>query len=76
MSLYTEFINTKFVTTLFKKLIDVREKRKQEINEVAKIFGDPEELLSTILWLCDDRSAFVTGIVVPVDGGFSAFAGV
>jgi NAD(P)-dependent dehydrogenase (short-subunit alcohol dehydrogenase family) len=39
-------------------------------------FGRPEELLSTILWLCDDRSSFVTGIVVPVDGGFSAFSGV
>lgn len=39
-------------------------------------FGKPEELLSTLLWLCDDRSAFVTGIVVPVDGGFSAFSGV
>lgn len=39
-------------------------------------FGKPEELLSTILWLCDDRSSFVTGIIVPVDGGFSAFSGV
>lgn len=41
-----------------------------------KRFGEPEELISTLLWLCDDRSAFVTGIVVPVDGGFSAFSGV
>lgn len=41
-----------------------------------KRFGEPEELLSTLLWLCDDKSAFVTGIIVPVDGGFSAFAGV
>jgi len=39
-------------------------------------FGKPEELVSTILWLCDDRSSFITGIVVPVDGGFSAFSGV
>ena len=39
-------------------------------------FGKPEELISTLLWLCDDKSAFVTGIVVPVDGGFSAFSGV
>ena len=39
-------------------------------------FGRPEELQSTLLWLCDDRSAFVNGIVVPVDGGFSAFCGV
>jgi NAD(P)-dependent dehydrogenase (short-subunit alcohol dehydrogenase family) len=41
-----------------------------------KRFGHPEELISTILWLCDDRSSFVTGIVVPVDGGFGAFSGV
>lgn len=41
-----------------------------------KRFGKPEELVSTILWLCDDRSSFVNGIVVPVDGGFSAFNGV
>ena len=39
-------------------------------------FGKPEELVSTLLWLCDDRSSFVNGIVVPVDGGFSAFCGV
>ena len=42
----------------------------------AKRFGEPEELISTLLWLCDDRSSFVNGIVVPVDGGFSAFSGV
>lgn len=42
----------------------------------AKRFGKPEELISTLLWLCDDKSAFVNGIVVPVDGGFSAFSGV
>ncbi len=41
-----------------------------------KRFGDPEDLVSTLLWLCDDRSSFVTGIIVPVDGGFSAFSGV
>jgi NAD(P)-dependent dehydrogenase (short-subunit alcohol dehydrogenase family) len=40
-------------------------------------FGEPEELIGTLLWLLDsDLSGFVTGIVVPVDGGFSAFAGV
>ena len=39
-------------------------------------FGEPEELMSTLLWLCDPASAFVNGIVVPVDGGFSAFCGV
>jgi NAD(P)-dependent dehydrogenase (short-subunit alcohol dehydrogenase family) len=39
-------------------------------------FGQPEDLLGTLLWLLSPASSFVTGIVVPVDGGFSAFAGV
>jgi NAD(P)-dependent dehydrogenase (short-subunit alcohol dehydrogenase family) len=39
-------------------------------------FGDPEDLLGTVLWLLSPASAFVTGIVVPIDGGFSAFSGV
>src|SRR5579859_2038398 len=39
-------------------------------------FGAPEDLISTLLWLVSPASAFVTGIVVPVDGGFSAFGGV
>ena len=38
--------------------------------------GEPEELVSTVVWLCSDHSRFVTGITVPVDGGFSAFSGV
>jgi NAD(P)-dependent dehydrogenase (short-subunit alcohol dehydrogenase family) len=39
-------------------------------------FGKPEELVGTLLWMASDASKFVTGIVVPVDGGFSAFSGV
>ncbi len=40
-------------------------------------FGEPEELLGTLLWLVDnDASGFVTGVVVPVDGGFAAYSGV
>ena len=39
-------------------------------------FGKPEDLLGTVFWLMSPASAFVTGIVVPVDGGFSAFSGV
>lgn len=39
-------------------------------------FGDPQDLLGTVLWLLSPASAFVTGVVVPVDGGFSAFSGV
>jgi NAD(P)-dependent dehydrogenase (short-subunit alcohol dehydrogenase family) len=39
-------------------------------------FGTPEDLVGTLLWLASPASAFVTGIVVPVDGGFAAFGGV
>ena len=39
-------------------------------------FGQPEDLFGTVMWLLSPASAFVTGIVVPIDGGFSAFSGV
>lgn len=39
-------------------------------------FGQADELNGTLIWLCSDASKFVSGIVVPVDGGFSAFTGV
>lgn len=40
-------------------------------------FGEPSELLGTLMFLVDEKAAsFVTGIVVPVDGGFSAYSGV
>lgn len=40
-------------------------------------FGKPEDLLGTLLWLADEQmSGFVTGITVPVDGGFMAYSGV
>jgi NAD(P)-dependent dehydrogenase (short-subunit alcohol dehydrogenase family) len=39
-------------------------------------FGDPSDLASTVTWLCGPGARFVTGVVVPVDGGFSAFSGV
>jgi NAD(P)-dependent dehydrogenase (short-subunit alcohol dehydrogenase family) len=42
-----------------------------------KRFGQPEDLLGTLLWLVDESySGFVTGITVPVDGGFMAYSGV
>lgn len=41
-----------------------------------KRFGKPEELQGVANWLAGDQSSFVTGIVVPVDGGFGAFSGV
>lgn len=39
-------------------------------------FGEPSDLIGTIVWLASDAAQFVTGIIVPIDGGFSAFAGV
>ncbi|MEX0821667.1 MAG: SDR family oxidoreductase, partial [Rhodothermales bacterium] len=39
-------------------------------------FGKAEELVGTLVWLSSEASSFVSGIVVPVDGGFSAFSGV
>ena len=39
-------------------------------------FGNSEDLLGTVLWLISPASAFVTGIVAPIDGGFSAYSGV
>jgi NAD(P)-dependent dehydrogenase (short-subunit alcohol dehydrogenase family) len=39
-------------------------------------FGEPGELISTLVWLCGPGASFVNGVVVPVDGGFSIFSGV
>ncbi|MCD6289776.1 MAG: SDR family oxidoreductase [Anaerolineae bacterium] len=39
-------------------------------------FGDPADLLGAVMWLLTPASSFVTGVVVPIDGGFAAFSGV
>jgi NAD(P)-dependent dehydrogenase (short-subunit alcohol dehydrogenase family) len=39
-------------------------------------FGNPEELIGTVLWLASNASKFITGAIIPVDGGFSAYSGV
>lgn len=39
-------------------------------------FGDPPEVVGAALWLFSDQASFVTGAIVPIDGGFSAFCGV
>jgi NAD(P)-dependent dehydrogenase (short-subunit alcohol dehydrogenase family) len=41
-----------------------------------KRFGEPEELIGTILWLASDASQFVTGAIIPIDGGFNVSSGV
>ncbi len=42
----------------------------------ANRYGDPADLLGALLWLVSDAAAFVSGTIIPVDGGFSAFGGV
>lgn len=39
-------------------------------------FGSPEDLIGAVLWLVSPASAFVTGVVIPIDGGFAAYSGV
>lgn len=41
-----------------------------------KRFGNPEDLIGACIWLASDASSFVTGTIIPVDGGFNAFSGV
>ena len=45
-------------------------------NTPQQKFGNPEDLLGAMFWLLSPAAQFVTGIVVPIDGGFSAFSGV
>ena len=53
-------------------------KRGQQIIDQTPMnrYGTPEDLVGTTLWLCGDGSKFVTGVVVPIDGGFAAYSGV
>lgn len=54
-----------------KNFID-KDRRKKIISHTPmRRFGHPSELVSTIIWLSSDRSTFVTGAEIPVDGGFS-----
>jgi NAD(P)-dependent dehydrogenase (short-subunit alcohol dehydrogenase family) len=53
-------------------------KRGQQIIDHTPMgrFGKPEDLFGVIIWLLSPSAAFVSGIVVPIDGGFSAYSGV
>ncbi len=53
-------------------------KRGQQIIDQTPMsrYGKPEDLIGTTLWLCGEGSKFVTGVVVPIDGGFAAYSGV
>jgi NAD(P)-dependent dehydrogenase (short-subunit alcohol dehydrogenase family) len=39
-------------------------------------FGEPEEVVGAVVWLCGRGARFVNGAVIPIDGGFNAFSGV
>ena len=45
-------------------------------NTPMKRFGEPDELIGAVIWLASPAASFVTGIVVPIDGGFNAYSGV
>jgi NAD(P)-dependent dehydrogenase (short-subunit alcohol dehydrogenase family) len=73
-----------FLLTNQNKFLLVDEKTGQPTARSLKIlnstpmerYGTPEELTGTLLYLVSDLSKFVTGVVIPVDGGFSAYSGV
>jgi NAD(P)-dependent dehydrogenase (short-subunit alcohol dehydrogenase family) len=52
-------------------------KKKESIGQFTGLepvgrFGLPEEIANAVIWLCSDEASFVTGIAMPVDGGFVA----
>ncbi len=56
---------------------ELTERGKKIINNTPMDrFGEPDDLIGTLLYLVSDDSKFVTGVVIPVDGGFSAYSGV
>jgi NAD(P)-dependent dehydrogenase (short-subunit alcohol dehydrogenase family) len=72
-----------FITNQNRKLLldentgSLTERGQKIINHTPmNRFGDPDDLVGTLVWLASDASRFVTGIVVPVDGGFMAYKGV
>lgn len=72
------FVTSQNRTLLFDEQSNPTPRTDKILNATPmKRFGEPSELLGTLRFLADDRaSGFVTGIVIPVDGGFSAYSGV
>jgi NAD(P)-dependent dehydrogenase (short-subunit alcohol dehydrogenase family) len=71
-----------FITNQNERLLTTEEgeytprAKKIIANTPMRRFGVPEDLVGTVIWLCSDASKYVTGVVVPVDGGFNAYGGV
>lgn len=56
---------------------DLKKRGRQIIDHTPMgKFGNPDDLVGTLIWLASSASKFVTGITVPVDGGFSVYSGV
>jgi NAD(P)-dependent dehydrogenase (short-subunit alcohol dehydrogenase family) len=55
-----------------------RTKRGQKIIDSTPMgrYGKPEELIGAAIFLCSDAASFITGVVLPIDGGFNAYSGV
>ncbi len=71
------FISKQNKTLLLKRNGNLTDRGTTIISQTPmRRFGKPEELNGVVEWICSDAASFVTGIVVPIDGGFSAFSGV
>lgn len=72
------FFLTEQNRTLLTKADGSLTQRGQQIIDQTPMgrYGVPEDLVSTTMYLCDDASSFVTGVVIPIDGGFAAYSGV
>ena len=56
---------------------NMTERGKQILKHVpAARYGEPREIVGAALWLVSEHASFVTGAVIPVDGGYTAFSGV
>lgn len=63
------FTNTPLVDKLLDSVAGIEEKLVRSIP--MRRFGEPDDVVNAILWLCDDASSFVTGLALPIDGGQS-----
>ncbi len=63
------FTNTPLVDKLLDSMAGIEEKLLRSIP--MRRFGEPDDVVNAILWLCDDASGFVTGLALPIDGGQS-----
>lgn len=71
------FLTDQNRTLLTNKDGSLTQRGQQILNQTPMYrYGEPDDLVSTTLYLCDEGSSFVTGVVIPIDGGFSAYSGV